>query len=100
MLTNGASEQIEIVNEAGDSVLATACQRDDIAAAYPNIESTQNAGFEVNLPDEKFWQNDRYQFAIVAKQQGRVAFRCQVTCRSGQDGIGKAHSISSGALDL
>ena len=105
LLHQGAADSIEIVQE-NDCVLATVCDRTDIEAAYPKIESAVHAGFNALLPDEMFWKGDRYRFSIVAKRGGRVEFRCNVSCSAGglqsvaSEGSGTAKSIRNGILDV
>ena len=94
LMKNGAADQIEFQGNSGERVQAKVVQREDIAGGFPKIETADQSGFEVMLSDELFWRDDGYQFAIVAKQNGQVVFRCQVSCRAGQELTGSAHSYS------
>ena len=102
LLKQGAADSIEIVQEGG-CVVAEVCDRADIEAAFPKIESAIRAGFSAVLPDETFWKGDRYRFSIVAKRGKRVEFRCNVSCTAGQGEVANeatAHSIRNGVLDV
>lgn len=102
MLTDGAPDLIEIIGPNGDSVAATVCPRADIAHSFPQFETAINSGFKATLPDDLFWQDDRYQFSIVAKREGKVAFRCRVGCRSLSEGEhpDAPFCIRNGVLDI
>ena len=82
MMRDGAADSVDLIGPNGESVTATPCPRADIAKSYAHLESAINAGFKATLPDDMFWENDRYQFAIVAKRNGKVVFRCEIGCRS------------------
>ena len=81
MLVDGPAESVEVVGLKGDTVVATVFERADVADQFPQHADAINAGYEVVLEDDLFWQQDCYRFAIVAKRNGRVEFRCNVTCR-------------------
>ena len=100
MLQDGAAECVEFVSEDGHVVSAVIQQRPDIADGFPKIESAVNSGFGGVLPDEFFWRKDRYKFAIIAKRNNRVEFRCNVTCRGGQNPANSVHRIRNGVLDI
>jgi hypothetical protein len=102
LLRDGAPDLIEIVGLNGDSVTATTCHRADIAQSFPHLKSAINSGFKVTLPDDLFWQKDRYQFSIVAKRAGRVAFRCRVGCHhlSAGEHPEAPFCIRNGILDI
>jgi len=100
MLKNGSADQVEIHGPDDHIVVCTVVQRVDISRGYPKLESAIDAGFEAKLVDEKFLRGDRYQFTIVAKQNGQTAFRCQVTCGMGDDNCETAHCIRDGVLNI
>ena len=100
MLRNGAADCVEFVGDDGHVVKASIQPREDIANSFPRVESAINSGFSGILPDEFFWRKDRYRFAIVAKRNGRVDYRCNVTCRGGQNEVTIAVSIRNGILSL
>ena len=101
LLNSGAADSIEIVCADG-AVVASAKERHDIAAGFPEHETAINAGFEAVLPDEMFWNKDRYQFAIIAWRDGHIEFRCNVQCRGGlnHDEATKVRSIRNGVLEV
>lgn len=102
MLQDGAADTIEIVGTNGETIPAVRVARADLAGSYPQLESAMHAGFQATLPDELFWDNDRYQFAIVARRQGKAVFRCQVACQVGSD-VKRSDgpfSIREGALEI
>ena len=108
MLNGGAADSVEIVSLDGETLVACAKERPDIASGFPKIESANMAGFEATLSDEHYWNKDRYQFSIVAKRNGKVEFRCHVRCfggeQTGPNGSAavthQAHSIRNGVLDI
>ena len=100
MFRNGAADTVEFVGEDGHVIVASVQQRADIAEVFVELDSAINSGFGATLSDEHFWHKDRYRFSIIAKRNGRIEFRCNVTCPGGQNGVGSAHSIRNGVLDV
>lgn len=100
LFRNGAAQTIEFVSEDGHVVVAAIQKRSDIAEVFSEFPSSIDSGFGALLPDEHFWHKDRYRFAILAKRNGRVEFRCSVSCPSGMDGAGVVHSIRNGVLNV
>lgn len=78
MLEDGAPDSVELVSVNGDVVPASCVRRPDLEAGFPKQPSAVMAGYEARLPDEVFRVEGNYEFAIVAKRSGQVAFRCLV----------------------
>ena len=78
MLEDGAADSVELVSANGDVVPASCVRRPDLEAGFPKKPSAVMAGYEARLPDDVFRINNNYEFTIVAKRAGQVAFRCLV----------------------
>ena len=78
MLEDGAPDSVELVSVNGDVVPAACVRRPDLEAGFPRQPSAVMAGYEARLPDDVFRVDNNYEFSIVAKRAGQVAFRCLV----------------------
>lgn len=101
LFSDGPADSIEFVSTNGISEPATVSPRADIGKAYPGIELAVNAGFKALLPDDQFWENDGYQFSLIAKRN-QAEFRCQFTCRGGStiERTDAPFNIGGGVLNI
>lgn len=78
MLEDGAADAIELVSPNDDVLPAAQVRRPDLEAGFQGKPSAVRAGYEARMPRELLRKGDSYEFAIVAKREGKVAFRCLV----------------------
>jgi len=101
MLEDGAPDSVELVSVDGDVVPAACVRRPDLEAGFPLQPSAVMAGYEARLPQEVFRSNDNYEFTIVAKRAGQVAFRCLVVQQNvgtETNGDGGPYSTNDGVI--
>ena len=99
LLDQGAADSIELVSADGDQVKCKSVHRPDLVPAFPEKENALNAGFEASLAGKKFSRDDQYEFTLIAKSDGEIAFRCWVRIPE-QRSVEPPHSLRDGVLFL
>ena len=78
LLEDGAPDSLEILSKNGSMVPCECQRRPDLKDAFPNQVTAVLAGYEAELPESDFRNDDHYEFTIVANRSNEVAFRCLV----------------------
>ena len=92
LLQDGAADSIEIVSHQDYSQTVSQVERSDLVTAFPGVARADQAGYQIELPDDQYWVTNHYEFHIVARRGSKEVFRCFVTLPA----IGESETFPDG----
>jgi glutamate-1-semialdehyde aminotransferase len=81
LLPDGWPDVVEFRPPSGEPEVAEVVRRPDLAEAFPGLAGSENGGFSVRLPAERFARDGAYGFTMQARRGADTVFHCEVRGR-------------------
>jgi hypothetical protein len=97
LVDDEAPDEIDVVAENGDRVVAERVERPDLEQGFPTASAARDAGFKLKLPVEPFGSSGHYEFTLRARRGDHMTFQCLVV-RDGRFPGAPPYWIGDGVL--